>query len=126
MKQSPRRGQWKKGGDRYQGAPPKRQPHRTHRTRKERTAKREIMARGLAGDLGLDGKLRVDLDPLYLSTAEKLIYGRGAEVYTPRGQTLGKVEVIVGTLDRPIAIVRLRSDSRRIATEMRGREVFLG
>ena len=123
MKQSPRRGPWKKGGKRYQDAPPKRRPHRA---RKEHTAKREIMARGLAGDLGLDGKLRVDLDPLYLSTAEKLTNGRGAEVYTPRGQIMGNGEVIVGTLDRPIAIVRLRSDSRRTATEMRGREVFLG
>ena len=123
MKQSTRRGQWKKGGKRHQDAPPKRRPNRA---RRERTAKREIMARGLAGDLGLDGKLRVDLDPLFLSTAEKLIYGRGAEVYTPRGQTLGNVEGIVGTLDRPIAIVRLHRDSRRTATEMRGREVFLG
>ncbi len=99
---------------------------RPHRARKAPSAKREVMARGLAGDLGLDGKLRVDLDPLYLTTAEKLIYGRGAEVYTPRGQTLGNVEGIVGTLDRPIAIVRLHRDSRRTATEMRGREVFLG
>ena len=76
--------------------------------------------------MGLDGRLRVDLDPLPLATVEALTRGRGAEVFTPRNERLGTVQGIVGTLERPIAIVRLDRDSRELATMMRGREVFLG
>jgi hypothetical protein len=85
-----------------------------------------MVARGRAGDLGHDGMLRVELDPVDMRTAEDLTRGRGAEVFTPRGQSMGNVTGIVGTLERPIVVVRLHPDARRTATEMRGREVFLG
>ncbi len=123
MKQSPKRGYEKRGSKRQYGGPPRRhQP----KERKRPSSKREMLARGLAADLGMDGNLRVELDPLDLRVAEDLTRGRGAEVFTPRGQSMGNVTSIVGTLERPIAIVRLRHDARRAATEIRGREVFLG
>ena len=74
----------------------------------------------------MDGRLRVELDPLDLRLAEDLTRGRGAEVFTPRGQSMGNVTNIVGTLERPVAIVRLHRDAWRTASEIRGREVYLG
>jgi len=88
--------------------------------------KREVIARGQASDLGLDGKLRIEMEPLRLDTAAQLSRGKGAVVFTPRGDRLGQVNSIIGTLDRPIAIVRVFSDMRKEASEVQGRELFLG
>ena len=75
--------------------------------------------------MGLDGRLRVEMEPLALAAAEALTRGLGAEVFTPRGESLGTVQGIVGTLERPIVIVRLQRDALELATNIRGREVFL-
>jgi hypothetical protein len=88
--------------------------------------KREIIATGHAGDVGLDGKLRVELAPLKLQTAEELSRKGGASVMNPKGDTVGRVETVVGTLERPVAIVRVYPEMRKEASQMRGREVFLG
>ena len=84
------------------------------------------MVRGKAGELGLDGKLRVELEAIDLATADHLTGRRGAAVMTPRGDEVGRVETIVGTLKRPTAVVRVHPDARLLASELRGREVFLG
>jgi rRNA processing protein Gar1 len=80
----------------------------------------------MAGDLGIDGKLRVDLDPMNLETAGNLTTHGGADVFTPRGDSLGRVVNIVGTLERPIAIVKLDHEVKTGADQLKGREVFLG
>jgi hypothetical protein len=85
-----------------------------------------MVAKGMAADVGLDGKLRIEMEPLRLDTAGKLSRGRGALVFTPRGDRLGSVESIIGTLDRPIAVIKVFPDMRKEASELQGREVFLG
>jgi len=85
-----------------------------------------MLARGRAAEVGLDGRLRVDMEPVAIDVAARLSRGRGAQVFTPRGQGVGHVETIIGTLDRPIAVVRVHSDMRREASEMTGRELFIG
>lgn len=66
------------------------------------------------------------MEPVAIDVAARLSRGRGAQVFTPRGQGVGNVETIIGTLDRPIAVVRVHSDMRREASEMTGRELFIG
>jgi len=90
----------------------------------ERPAK-AMLARGLAGDVGLDGLLRVALEPIDLHLAETLQGGRGAEVMHPRGARVGRVREVVGTLQHPVAIVELDGDARKAAMELRGRELYI-
>jgi len=85
-----------------------------------------MVAKGRAGEVGLDGRLRVEMEPLAIDLAAKLSRGRGAQVFTPRGEGVGHVEAIIGTLDRPVAVVKIFPDMRREASEMSGRELFLG
>lgn len=114
----------RKGG-RYR---PKKGPRRYHRRddAPSTEAKLEIIATGHAGDVGLDGKLRVELAPLKLSTAEELSRRKGAAVMNPKGDTVGRVDTVVGTLEHPVAVVRVHPDMRKEASQMRGGEVFLG
>jgi hypothetical protein len=84
-----------------------------------------MLARGLAGDVGLDGLLRISLEPIDLHLAEVLQGGRGAEVMHPRGSRVGRVREVVGTLQHPVAIVELDADARKAAMELRGRELFI-
>ncbi len=84
------------------------------------------MVRGLAGEVGLDGDLRVGLDPITLELARELRSKGGARVFEPRGEELGRLTNLVGSLERPIAIVKLEPDARKLATSLRGREVYLG
>ena len=86
---------------------------------------RAMLARGLAGDVGLDGLLRVALEPIDLHLAEVLQGGRGAEVMHPRGARVGRVREVVGTLQHPVAIVELDADARKAAMELRGRELYI-
>ena len=113
------RGQKPRDDDRYPRGHPHKRPD-------QRPAKREIVAKGEAADVGLDGKLRIEMEPLKLDIAAELRRGKGALVFTPRGDRLGHVEVIIGTLDRPVAVVRVFSDMRKEASEMQGRELFMG
>ncbi len=113
------RGQRPRSDDRR----PKRHPHKRPERRSE---KREIVAKGKASDVGLDGKLRVEMEPLILDTAAKLSRGKGALVFTPRGDRLGSVESIIGTLDRPIAVVKVFPEMRKEASEVQGRELYMG
>lgn len=84
-----------------------------------------MLARGHAGDVGLDGLLRVALEPIDLHLAETLQGGRGAEVVHPRGGRVGRIREIVGTLQHPVAIVELDADARKAAMELRGRELYI-
>ena len=61
-----------------------------------------------------------------LDTAAKLSRGKGALVFTPRGDRLGSVESIIGTLDRPIAVVKVFPEMRKEASEVQGRELYMG
>ena len=108
---------------RYDDRRPRRPPHKRP---DQRSDKREIVAKGEAADVGLDGKLRIEMEPLKLDIAAQLSRGRGALVFTPRGDRLGHVDVIIGTLDRPVAVVRVFSDMRKEASEMQGRELYIG
>ncbi len=110
-------------GPRHDDRRPKRYPHKG---REAPSPKREMVAKGKASEVGLDGKLRVDLDPLDLETAARLSRGKGALVFTPRGDRLGSVESVIGTLDSPIAVVRVFPDMRKEASQARGRELFMG
>jgi hypothetical protein len=112
----------RKGRRRHDGRPPYRSPQRGRRP----VPKRELVVRGIAGDVGLDGNLRVDLDPIDLKAAETLTYKGGGEVVTNRGDGLGRIASIVGTLERPIAIIRVYPDARNLIVKVRGKEVFLG
>jgi hypothetical protein len=85
-----------------------------------------MVAKGKASEVGLDGKLRIEMEPLKLDTATMLSRGKGALVFTPRGDRLGAVDSIIGTLDRPIAVVRVFPDMRKEASEVQGRELFMG
>ncbi len=85
-----------------------------------------MLAKGRAAEVGLDGRLRVEMEPLAIDLAARLSRGRGAHVFTPRGDDVGQVETVIGTLDRPIAVVRVHADMRREASEMMGRELFIG
>ena len=84
------------------------------------------MVSGRAGEVGLDGMLRVELAPLDLSSARELTGRRRAEVLTSRGDSIGRVESLVGTLERPVAVVKVHPDRRKAVSQLRGREVFLG
>lgn len=84
-----------------------------------------MLSRGLGGEVGLDGLLRVALEPLDMHLVERLQGGRGAEVMHPRGARVGRVREIVGTLQHPIAIVELDADARKAAMELRGRELYI-
>lgn len=108
---------------RYEDRRPRPHPHKRP---DHGSAKREMVAKGNASDIGLDGKLRIDMEPLILDTAARLSRGKGALVFTPRGDRLGHVLSIIGTLDRPIAIVRVFPDMLKEASQMQGRELFLG
>ncbi len=108
---------------RYDDRRPRRPPHKRP---DQRPAKREVVAKGKAADVGLDGKLRIEMEPLDLDIAAQLSRGKGAMVFTPRGDRLGHVESIISTLDRPIAVVRVFPDMRKEASEMQGRELFIG
>lgn len=77
-------------------------------------------------DVGLDGMLRVELDPIDLTAAEALTSRGGGEVVTNRGEGLGRVVNVVGTLERPVAIVRIYQDARGLVGKVMGKEVFLG
>jgi rRNA processing protein Gar1 len=81
---------------------------------------------GRVGELGLDGKLRVILPPIDLRVAEALTFRGGADVVTPRGEGIGRVDTIVGTLEHPVALVRLYDEAKRSASALAGKEVFLG
>ncbi len=102
---------------------PRRHPHKRPETT---PPKREMIAKGKAADLGLDGKLRIEMEPLSVDVAARLSRGKGALVYTPRGDRLGQVDAIVGTVDSPIAVVRVFPDMRKEASEVQGRELFMG
>lgn len=114
----------------FQKSPPTHYPKRPqknyHKPPEQQSTKREVVAKGQATDLGLDGKLRIEMEPLRLDVAAQLSRGKGAVVFTPRGDRLGQVNSIIGTLDRPIAIVRVFPDMRKEASEVQGRELFLG
>jgi hypothetical protein len=113
----------------HKGKPHRQGPRRdTSRTRRDdrKPAKREMLAKGRAGEVGLDGKLRVELEPLKIDLAARLGRGKGAQVFTPRGDGLGRVDSIIGTLDRPLAVVKVYPDARKAASEVHGRELFLG
>jgi hypothetical protein len=88
--------------------------------------KREMVAKGKATEMGLDGKLRVEMEPLKLEVAADLTRGKGALVLTPRGDKLGLVESIIGTLESPVAVVRVFPDMRKEASSILGRELFMG
>ena len=85
-----------------------------------------MLAKGRASQVGLDGKLRVEMEPLELELAARLSRGKGALVFTPRGDRLGAVESIIGTLDRPIAVVRVFPEMRQETGQVQGRELFMG
>ena len=85
-----------------------------------------MVAKGKATEVGLDGKLRIEMEPLDLQTASRLSRGKGALVFTPRGERLGSVESVIGTLDRPIAVVRVFPEMRKEASQVGGRELFMG
>jgi hypothetical protein len=85
-----------------------------------------MVAKGKATEVGLDGKLRVEMEPLMLEVAADLTRGKGALVLTPRGDRLGNVESIVGNLENPVALVRVFPDMRKEAGSVLGRELFMG
>ena len=89
-------------------------------------AKRQMLAKGRASEVGLDGKLRVELDPLDLEMAARLSRGKGALVFTPRGERLGAIDSVICTLDRPIAVVKVFPEMRKEASQVQGRELFMG
>ena len=123
-----RGGRYVKG--RSQGRHPRfddRRPKRhTHKAPGKAPEKRQMLAKGRASEVGLDGKLRIELEPLDLDLATKLSRGRGALVFTPRGDRLGAIESIIGTLDRPIAVVKVFPEMRKEASQAQGRELFMG
>ena len=84
-----------------------------------------VRAKGHAGELGLDGHLRVVLGPIDMALAEQLPSKGGAPVLQPRGDRVGRVLSIVGTLQRPVAIVELDGTAREHALALRGREVHI-
>lgn len=81
---------------------------------------------GRVGEVGLDGKLRVTLPSIDLRTAENLTGRGGADVVTPRGETIGRVHTIVGTLEHPVVMVWLFDEAKRSVVGLHGKEVFLG
>jgi hypothetical protein len=85
-----------------------------------------MVAKGKATEVGLDGRLRVEMEPLKLEVAADLTRGKGALVLTPRGDRLGFVESIVGNLETPVALVRVFPDMRKEASSVLGRELFMG
>jgi hypothetical protein len=85
-----------------------------------------MLAKGRASEIGLDGKLRIEVEPLRLEQAARLGRGKGALVFTPRGDRLGAVESVIGTLDRPIAVVKVFPEMRKEASQVQGRELFMG
>jgi hypothetical protein len=113
----------KRRGGRYrEGGKPKGRSRREPRP----VPKRELVSRGKALDVGLDGMLRVELDPLDLKAAGTLTSKGGGQVVTNRGEGLGRVVSVVGTLEHPIAIVKVYPDARRLVRKLMGKEVFLG
>jgi rRNA processing protein Gar1 len=84
-----------------------------------------VRAKGRAGELGLDGHLRVVLEPIDMALAEQLPSRGGAPVLLTRGDRVGRVLSIVGTLQRPIATVELDAAVREHALALRGREVHI-
>ena len=82
--------------------------------------------KGIGGEIGLDGKLRVKLGSIDVGSAVELTRGGGAEVVTTRSEPVGRVETVVGTLRNPIAIVRLDREALPDADRLRGKELFLG
>lgn len=123
-----RRGRYGKGRPqgrhpRFDERRPKKHPHK----RPDREpAKREMLAKGKASEVGLDGRLRIEMEPVHLELAARLSRGKGALVFTPRGDRLGAVETVIGTLDRPIAVVKVFPEMRKEASQVQGRELFLG
>jgi hypothetical protein len=85
-----------------------------------------MVAKGKASEVGVDGRLRVEMEPLSLEVAAGLTRGKGALVITPRGDRLGQVESIVGNLKDPVAVVRVFPDMRKEASSVLGRELFMG
>ena len=84
-----------------------------------------VRAKGRAGELGLDGHLRVVLEPIDMALAEQLPSRGGAPVLLPRGDRVGRVLSIVGTLQRPVATVELDASVREHALALRDREVHI-
>jgi rRNA processing protein Gar1 len=82
--------------------------------------------KGVGGEVGLDGKLRVQLGAVDVKTVGELTYRGGAEVVTNRNEPVGRVETVVGTIQRPIAIVRLHPEAKTIADRLQGKELFIG
>ena len=86
----------------------------------------DIAVAGKVGEVGLDGNLRVTLPSIDLRTAEILTGRGGADVVTPRGETIGRVHTIVGTLEHPVVMVRIFHEAKRSVVGLHGKEVFLG
>lgn len=75
--------------------------------------------------MGLDGHLRVWLEPLELQLAEALQARGGAPVVQPRGERVGRIVTVVGTLQRPVAVVELDARAREQAVGLRDRELYV-
>ena len=104
-----------------------RRPDRYHKApRPKGSPRRPLELKGTGGEVGLDGKLRVNLGPADVKTVGELIHRGGAEVVTNRNEPVGRVEAVVGTVQRPIAIVRLHPEARAMADRLSGKELFIG
>jgi rRNA processing protein Gar1 len=82
--------------------------------------------KGTGGEIGLDGKLRVKLGAVDVKVVGELTHRGGAHVVTNRNEPVGRVEAVVGTVQRPIAIVRLHPEAKALADRLQGKELFIG
>ena len=60
-----------------------------------------------------------------MALVEQLTSKGGASVLQPRGDRVGRLLAVVGTLQRPVAIVELDEGAREHSLALRGREVHI-